>query len=254
MNSQVSSKNSSMVDNERSVHRLFITISVFAIAMGFLEAIVVVYLRQIYYPMGFDFPLTILSPSMYSIELLREAVTLIMLVIIGIIAGKNNLQKFSYFIFCFGVWDIFYYVGLKTLIDWPTSLLTWDVLFLIPVPWVGPVLAPVICSLTMIFLAMCIVYPQEKGYIISLKFKEWSLILIGSFIILYTFTWDYINLIIEGGFLGNSWSLRTDERFNQIISEFIPTCYNWIIFTTGEILILLAIVLIIANVKYQKQL
>ena len=237
----------------KKVHRLFILIGVFAIAMGFLEAIVVVYLREIFYPQGFDFPLTILSPSMYSIELLREATTLVMLAIVGIIAGKNKLQKFSYFIYCFGVWDIFYYVGLKILIDWPSFLLTWDVLFLIPVPWVGPVLAPVICSLTMIFLAMCIVYPQEIGYEVSLTYREWSLISVGALIIFYSFIQDYTNIIVEGGFLENIWTLRKNENFNQIISEFIPTCYNWIMFAAGEILILLSIVLILVNVKSQKQ-
>ncbi len=253
MNSQVSSKNSSMNGKVKRVHSLFMLIGVFAMAMGFLEAIVVVYLRQIYYPMGFDFPLTILSPSMYSIELLREAVTLVMLVTIGIIAGKNKLQKFSYFIYCFGVWDIFYYIGLKSLLNWPPSLLTWDILFLIPVPWVGPVLAPVICSLTMIFLAICLIYTQEKGYEVSLTYREWSLISIGALIIFYSFIQDYTNIIIEGGFLKNVWTLRTNENFNQLISEFIPTCFNWIMFSAGEILILLSIVLIITNVKSKKQ-
>jgi len=80
-----------MTGKVKRVHRLFILIGIFAIAMGFLEAIVVVYLREIFYPHGFDFPLTILSPSMYSVELLREAATLIMLAVIGLIAGKNSL-------------------------------------------------------------------------------------------------------------------------------------------------------------------
>ena len=242
-----------MTGKVKRVHRLFILIGIFAIAMGFLEAIVVVYLREIFYPLGFDFPLTILSPSMYSVELLREAATLIMLALIGIIAGKNSLQKFSYFIYCFGVWNIFYYVGLKSLLNWPPSLLTWDILFLIPVPWVGPVLAPVICSLTMIFLAICLIYTQEKGYEVSLTYREWSLISIGALIIFYSFIQDYTNIIIEGGFLKNVWTLRTNENFNQLISEFIPTCFNWIMFSAGEILILLSIVLIITNVKSKKQ-
>jgi len=191
---------------------------------------------------------------MYSIELIREAATIIMLITIGLIAGKNGLQKFAYFIFSFGVWDIFYYVGLKSLLDWPSSLLTWDILFLIPVPWVGPVLAPVICSLTMILFATCIVYLQEKGHIVTFKYGEWSLLFIGSFIIFYTFIKDYIDIIVEGGFTNNLWSLRADESFRQLITEFMPTHYNWIMFAAGEILILLAILLIITNVKSQKQL
>jgi hypothetical protein len=101
--------------------------------MGFLEAIVVVYLRQLYFPEGFDFPLNPIPPKILAIEWLREITTLVMLVSIGIIAGKNFLQRFSYFLYCFAVWDIFYYVALKLLLNWPPSLLTWDLLFLFPV-------------------------------------------------------------------------------------------------------------------------
>ena len=32
-------------------------VAIFAIAMGFLEAVIVIYLRKIYYPLGFNFPL-----------------------------------------------------------------------------------------------------------------------------------------------------------------------------------------------------
>jgi hypothetical protein len=105
----------------------------------------------------------------------------------------------------------------------------------------------------MIFLAMCIVYPQEKGYEVSLTYREWSLIFMGALIIFYSFVQDYTNIIVEGGFLENIWTLRTNENFNQIISEFIPTCYNWIMFSAGEILILLSIVLVLLNIKSQKQ-
>ena len=50
----------------------------------------------------------------------------------------------------FGAWDLSFYASLKVLIGWPASLMTWDLLFLIPVPWVGPVLAPSIVSITLV--------------------------------------------------------------------------------------------------------
>jgi len=105
----------------------------------------------------------------------------------------------------------------------------------------------------MISLAMCLIYLQEKGYEVSLTYREWSLISIGALIIFYSFIQDYTNIIIEGDFLENFWTLRTNEKFNQIISEFRPTCYNWIMFSAGEILILSSVVLVLLNVKSQKQ-
>jgi hypothetical protein len=138
----------------------FLWIAVFAIAMGFLEAIVVVYLRELYYPDGFEFPLRLMSADLVRAEWIREIATLVMLAGIGIIAGRNGLQRLFYALFAFGVWDIFYYVALKLLLGWPASLLTWDLLFLIPVSWLGPVLAPAINSLTMILMAMLFIGRQ----------------------------------------------------------------------------------------------
>lgn len=226
-------------------YRTFILLGVFGIAMGFLEAIVVVYLRQIYYPQGFDFPLNLFSSKIFLIEWLREASTIIMLVIVGIIAGKNFLQKLSYFLYSFAIWDIFYYVALKLLLNWPSSFLTWDILFLIPVIWVGKVLAPIICSLTMILIAVSIVSLQKKGYKVKIKLYEWALLFSGAFIIFCTFIWDYSKIIIQQNFLSNFWTLADNEHFVQIISQYKPTNYNWYLFCIGEIFILCAITLII---------
>jgi len=173
------------------IHRTFVLLGIFGIAMGFLEAIVVVYLRQIYYPQGFDFPLNPLSSKTLSVEWLREIATIIMLVTIGVIAGKNHLQKLSYFLYSFATWDIFYYVGLKLLLNWPPSFLTWDILFLIPVAWIGPVLAPITCSLTMILLAGCIVCLQERGYTVKIKLSEWG---VNSFGCFYDFLYFHLGL------------------------------------------------------------
>src|SRR6201998_1661345 len=110
-----------------------IWLTAFSIAMGFLETAVVIYLRKLYYPHGFQFPLVPIDNDIAMVEFLREAATIIMLLGIGIIAGKNTSQKFGIFIYCFAVWDIFYYVFLKLLLGWPESLFTWDILFIIPV-------------------------------------------------------------------------------------------------------------------------
>ena len=233
--------------------KIFAWLTVFAVAMGFLEAIVVVYMRQIYYPSGFDFPLSMLSPEMLSVEWIREIATIVMLAAIGIIAGKNNLQRLLYFLFSFAIWDIFYYVALRLLLDWPASLLTWDILFLIPVPWIGPVLAPVICSLTMIFMALSLTGHQEKGYDVRIKLYEWVLIYLGAFIIFCTYIWDYSVIIIRSGILTGSRTPSGAEQFWQMITQYEPQYYNWIIFGTGEILILISMILILTRIKLKTQ-
>lgn len=223
----------------------FAWLAVFAVAMGFLEAIVVVYLRQMYYPEGFDFPLKMMSPEIITVEWIREFATLVMLAAVGIIAGKNNLQKLLYFLYSFAVWDIFYYVALKLLLGWPASLLTWDILFLIPVTWLGPVLAPVICSLTMIFMAAVLIPLQEGRPSFGTLFHEWLLVFLGAFIILYTFIIDYSALLISYGFPEGRGTPADEEGFREAIARYIPIDYNWILFIAGEVIILTAVTLMI---------
>lgn len=231
------------------IYRKYYLIGIFAIAMGALEAIVVVYLRQLYYPVGFDFPLTMLTPKMVSVEWLRELATLVMLITIGMIAGNNSLQRFAWFLYSFAVWDIFYYVWLKVLLNWPSSLLTWDILFLIPVPWVGPVLAPVICSLTMILLGALILHLQHKEASFRISRVEWSLIILGAIIILVTFMWDYSAIILNDGLLSKFWALANDTALLKNLLMFIPTYYNWIVFSLGEVLILTAMAFMYRRAK-----
>jgi len=218
----------------------FVWLAVFAVAMGFLEGIVVIYLRELYYPQGFDFPLKLMPPELVSIEWIREITTLIMLAALGIIAGKNNLQRLMYFLFAFGVWDIFYYVALKVLIGWPASLLTWDLLFLIPVSWLSPVLAPVICSLTMVVMALLITSRQEKGFIVDSRPVDWIIISVGAAIILYTFLYDYVKLIIDSGVFGSDSTAGARGQLPEMITNYVPGTYKWFLFITGEMLIIAA--------------
>jgi len=220
------------------IQRTFILLGVFCLAMGILEAIVVVYLRQLYYPDGFDFPLTFLSAQMITIEWIRELTTIIMLAVLGILAGKDNLQRFFFFLFSFGVWDLAYYAGLKLFLDWPSSFITWDILFLIPVPWVSPVLAPVICSVTMILFAVSFFYLQGKGYPMRMKIVDRGFLFLGASVILFSFIRDYINLIFQNGLFSKFWTLSENTYFYQIVSQYCPTDYNWYLFSLGEILIL----------------
>lgn len=228
--------------------RLLIT-GIFALFMGFLEAIVVVYLRELYYPEGFDFPLKTFDAQLLVIELVREFSTLIMLVTVGLLAGRTPLQKFGFFLYLFGIWDIFYYVALKLFLNWPPSLLTWDLLFLIPVTWVGPVLAPLLCSLTMIFFAIVTNYPSIKTASLKLKMGEWIFLFTGAFIIFLSFIKDYSLLLIRGDYLSAILHLAENQEFQEVISTYTPDRFAWGMFIVGEILILLCI----GSIIFRKQ-
>jgi hypothetical protein len=101
---------------------------IFGIAMAFFESAVVVYLRAIFYPEGFKFPLEAMADYKIFIEVMREIASIFMLLSIAYLAGKKFWERFAYFMLSFGVWDIFYYVWLKVLLDWPSSVFEWDII------------------------------------------------------------------------------------------------------------------------------
>jgi hypothetical protein len=193
-----------------------ILVSLFAVAMAYLESAVVVYLRAMY---GINDLLNDinLEPDIYTfIEIGREAATIVMLVFISLLAGDNRQKKIGYFFIAFGIWDIFYYIWLYLFIQWPKSLLEWDILFLIPLIWWGPVIAPILISILLISI----------GYLLTndIKFKvttiDWILFCLSIIVLLYTFTEDSIISIISG---------------MVKLTEIRPTSFNWILFFTAYI-------------------
>lgn len=212
--------------------------------MAMLESSVVVYLRALYYPEGFTVALKMIDEKIIVTELLREAATIIMLIGIAVISGRTFIQRFSYFLFSFAVWDIFYYVWLKLLLNWPESFFTWDILFLIPVTWLGPVLAPLICSVTMIFFALILLNMENRDKKFKIKKFDWTLLLAGSVFIFYTFIQDYAEIIILNGWLPELHTIMQNEEFIKITSHFIPKQYNWSLFLSGEFILLFSILFI----------
>ncbi len=110
--------------------RWFIVV-IFAVAMAWMDSATVVYLRLLVGridPYQTD-PLPV-SVGLGKTELIREAATMIMLLTIGLLAGRAWRSRLAYTLIAFGVWDILYYVFLAIISAWPRSLLDWDVLFL----------------------------------------------------------------------------------------------------------------------------
>jgi hypothetical protein len=162
-----------------TILKRFCVVVVFGIAFGYIEAAVVVYLRTIFHPDGFSFPLTNFGISplwkpLLLTEVGREAATIVLILAAAWLAGRGQAERFAYFLTIFAIWDIFYYVWLKVLLDWPDSIMDWDILFLIPRAWASPVLAPVLVSIMLLVFAVVILYCYCTGKLLRATLIEWS--------------------------------------------------------------------------------
>jgi hypothetical protein len=181
---------------QKQLLKRIILVALLAAAFGYIEAAVVVYLREIFYPDGFDFPLAQFGVNIGPLwrrllltEMAREAATLVVILTGCWIAGRNKHQRFAYFMAIFAVWDISFYIWLKILVNWPASLTDWDILFLIPATWASPVLAPVLVSLALLVFALTVLYRSVSGPVIKVTRIEWlgfiaaGVIIVASFLI-----------------------------------------------------------------------
>jgi hypothetical protein len=208
----------------------------FSAAFGYVEAAVVAYLRSIYTPVRAHFysvtpdqvfpllsvaQLRSLGPEHVArlrIELGRELATLLMLAGAAMVTARSLREWVAAFVLCFGVWDITFYMFLKLLIDWPASVLTWDILFLIPVPWTGPVIAPVITSSSMIGSGLLLLRREYNNKPVRMTALEGSGIVLGGVFVIAAFLWDFRNTASGGN----------------------PNPFNWIPFVVGETIGLLS--------------
>lgn len=212
---------------------LLFFVSIFSIAMGFLESAVVIYLRELYFPLGFQFPIAPIEQEVASVELCRELATMIMLVGVGFMAGRNFISRFAWFLFSFAVWDIFYYVFLKLFLNWPESLLTDDILFLIPVMWNGPVISPVIVALLMILLASLLLKFDSEEKKLKFSRLEWLIFTLGSLVLIIAFAWDFGKFVIKNYSFSKIWIWPSNNVLTDIAPQYIPESFNWGMYLVG---------------------
>jgi len=210
------------------LRRIVVGLFLFGISFGYVEAAVVIYLRALYEPLrerltpgrapGDLFPLVdsgrmvSVAPEtkrLLEVEVIREAATLIMLAAAAMLVAGERSFWLPAFSIAFGVWDISFYLFLKLWIDWPASLLTWDLLFLLPVPWASPVLAPVLVSLTIIGCGLAALYRP-----VYIRPREWLGLVLGGALVILSFTWDFQYLLAGG----------------------LPHYFAWWLFLAGELL------------------
>ena len=171
--------------------RVWLVVVLFAVAMAWIESASVYYLRVLvdrivpYQPN----PLPV-AGALGAVELVREAATLVMLVTVGILAGATWQQRLGYTSIAFGVWDILYYVFLRVMTGWPTSLLDWDILFLLPLPWWGPVLAPTSIAVLLVVWGTFATQASERAPASAFTPTLWALNGLGMGLALYVFMAD----------------------------------------------------------------
>lgn len=198
--------------------RLVCLLSVYSIAMALLEAAVVIYMRRLYYPENplELFPLAFLNQYDPALELGREVATIAMILAVAFLAKQRSITRyFAAFVFVFGVWDLFYYVWLKVLIDWPQSWLEWDVLFLIPSVWLGPWICPAaIAALFTAWGSWTLLSERE------IRFEAYS-----------------VSVFSLGAVLGLVSFMQPAQGYSQTeLSEYMPGGYWWWLFGISYVL------------------
>jgi len=192
----------------------------FAIAMAWVESASVFYIRALvdriepYQPN----PLPV-NDALGNVELWREAATLVMLATVGLLAGRTWRRRAGYAAIAFGVWDIFYYVFLRLITGWPKTLFDWDILFLLPLPWWGPVLAPVSIAVVMVLWGTLATQSDDRPA--SARWP-WALGSIGAMLALATF-------------MADAWRALPHGR--AAILQVLPTTFNWPLFVVALVLI-----------------
>jgi len=156
----VGTLNLKMENRERRA--VYASLWVLALAFGWIEASVVVYLRELYVRevslagpnawAGLQITLVSLPSHLVAVEMAREACTMLLLGAVAWLAGRRRADRAGAFLLSFGIWDLTYYGVLKLVVGWPDTVSAWDILFLIPLPWVAPVWAPV--TVATIFVAV----------------------------------------------------------------------------------------------------
>jgi len=206
----------------------WLSVGVFATAMAWLESATVVYLRTLVGRLEpyQATPLPV-SVGLGQTEIVREAATLIMLLTVGLLAGRTWRSRLAYSMIAFGVWDIFYYVFLAVITGWPRSIMDWDVLFLIPLPWWGPVSAPVLISLELIAGGTLVSQFDRPDRPVWPGVKAWIFNIAGVLLALYVFMADALAVAAQGA---------------DAVRQVLPTTFNWPLFIIALLLMAAPIV------------
>jgi len=129
-------------------------LTVYALAMAFVEAAAVVSLKRLYFPGGWAAPFHPIPPEGLLLEKWREIATLVMIATVAFLGRPGLRDGIARGLWVFGIWDLTYYLVLRLLTGFPAGLADLDVFFLVPRPWIGPVWLPLAGSTACLILGL----------------------------------------------------------------------------------------------------
>ncbi len=197
----------------------YIGLWAFGVAFGYIEAAVVIYLRNV---LGLDsgglFPISdaSLGPEslLLTVEAQREAASLVLLAVPAFLASRRNVYRILSCLLIFGVWDLSYYGFLWLQLGWPVSLFSYDILFLIPTLWVSPVICPILISLSLVGYATLLMPVAQRRGMAGPSLLHCALIAGGAALVVFSF-------------------IENAEYYRQ---GGLPPQFSWLAFAAGYVL------------------
>jgi hypothetical protein len=230
----VTGETASMVEMDYRQRRAgYVSLWLFALAFGLIEASAVLYLREIYvrdaslsgtgYFPNLQATLVSLPGRLVALEMAREVGTLVVLSAVAWLAGRRRADRIGAFLVAFGVWDLVYYAVLRLVSGWPGSISTWDILFLIPYPWVAPVWAPVAVATFFVLAGSHLFWDSERerryhradvGMLASAVFITLAAFLLGTKAAIAHQVPEHFPALLfwSGVALGVGWFVRAERR------------------------------------------
>ena len=215
----------------QTLRSVLLWLTLFTITFGYCESALVYYLHDLFYPDGFSYPFLPFHMKMLVVDMVREIAATLVIVVVVCMAARGLWRRFALFMYVFGLWEILYYTGLYILEGWPKSLLSNDLIFLVPVPWSGPVLAPMLISVFLILSAAVIIGAELKTGRFAPGWVPPALTLLGWALMLYAFMVDFM----------------------KVYQRQIPGPYRWDLFAIGMVLWIAAILLAIRSHMTKKR-
>jgi len=160
----------------------------------------------------------------------------VMLAGCALAAGRTRVQRAASFLFLFGTWDVFYYFWLRVITElthfpvFPASLGTWDILFLIPLPWTGPIYAPMLVAATMVLFAVTLTLAERRGARIKPDLRFWVIEAVATLMIFGSFAWNC----------------------TRVLAGSVPSSYPWWLLLPAEIIAITAFIYLIRDCFYSE--
>jgi hypothetical protein len=211
--------------------RAYVAVLSFGVSLGLLEAVVVIYLRALSGNTLFPLQSGIagLTPQLAALEVYREAATLVIILVPAYLASGFGIIRALVYLLAFGTWDLAYYAFLRLFIGWPANLLTYDILFLIPRPWVAPVICPVAVAAALVVGSSAYLSLARNRMLRLPGPVQAALLALGAALMMAAFFWE-TEYYVNGG---------------------LPPRFAWQLFVPGYLLALVGGVFVL--VQYARQ-